>query len=270
MARALFIAGNWKMNPPTLAEAVALAEAVKAGVGSDAAVRVAVCPPAVYLHQIDPVLAGSPIGLGAQNLHWDWQSKGNPFTGELSGPMLVDAGCTHVILGHSERRHPERNRVGVHETDQVVNQKLHAALKAGLIPIVCVGETREERESGMTAGVVGGQVLASLAGLTAEQMAGVVLAYEPVWAINTGLTATPEQAQEMHRAIRHLLANRFGAATAERVVVQYGGSVKPENAAGLLACPDIDGALVGGASLAAADFLAIVAAARQVAAAGKS
>jgi triosephosphate isomerase (TIM) len=267
--RALFIAGNWKMNPPTLAEAEALAGGVKAGLGQEAAVRVAVCPPAVFLQRVDAVLANSPVGLGAQNMHWDWQTKGNPFTGELSGPMLVDAGCTHVILGHSERRHPDKNHVGVIEVDHIVNQKVHAALRAGLIPIVCVGETREERESGRTEGVVGGQLLGSLAGVTAEQMAGVVLAYEPVWAINTGLTATPDQAQEVHAYIRHLLADRFGAATAGRVVVQYGGSVKPENAAGLLACPDIDGALVGGASLQAADFLAIVAAARQVTAAGK-
>jgi triosephosphate isomerase len=222
---------------------------------------VAVCPPAVYLQRLDAVLAGSPIGLGAQNMHW---KPGGAFTGELAGAMLVDAGCTHVILGHSERRH------GLGETDHMVNLKLHAALAAGLIPIVCVGETREEREEDRTEGVVGGQLLGSLAGIAAEAMAGVVLAYEPVWAIGTGLTASPAQAQAVHHYIRHLLADRFGAATAARVVVQYGGSVKADNARELVASPDIDGALVGGASLQAADFLGIVEAARAVTAAGKA
>jgi triosephosphate isomerase (TIM) len=259
--RPIFIAGNWKMNPATLEAAVALAEQVKAGVASEAAVRVAVCPPAVYLHRLDAVLAGSPIGLGAQNMHWKAEGA---YTGEHSAAMLVDAGCTHVILGHSERRH------GLGETDQMVNRKLHAALAAGLIPIVCVGETRQEREEDRTEGVVGGQLLGSLAGIAPEQMAGVVLAYEPVWAIGTGLTASPEQAQAVHQSIRHLLADRFGAATAARVTVQYGGSVKPDNAGDLVAQPDIDGALVGGASLQAADFLSIVAAARDVTAAGKA
>jgi triosephosphate isomerase len=259
--RAQFIAGNWKMNPATLEAAVALAEQIKAGVGAEAAVRVAVCPPAVYLHRLDGLLANSPIGLGAQNMHWKPEGA---YTGELSGGMLNDAGCTHVILGHSERRH------GLGETDHQVNLKLHAALAAGLIPIVCVGETREEREEGRTEGVVGGQLLGSLAAISAEQMPGIVLAYEPVWAIGTGLTATPEQAQAVHQYIRHLLADRLGAATAARVVVQYGGSVKPDNARDLLASPDIDGALVGGASLKAADFLGIIEAARAVTAADKA
>ncbi|HEX8202250.1 MAG TPA: triose-phosphate isomerase [Isosphaeraceae bacterium] len=257
--RALFIAGNWKMNPTTLEAAVALAEQVKAGVGAEAAVRVAVCPPAVYLHRLDDVLAGTPIGLGAQNMHW--QTEG-AYTGELSGAMLNDAGCTHVILGHSERRH------GLGETDEQVHRKLRAALAAGLIPIVCIGETRQEREEGRTEEVIARQLLGSLAELEAEPMAGVVLAYEPVWAIGTGLTATPQQAQDVHQFIRRHLADRFGAATAARVVVQYGGSVKPENAGDLLSSPDIDGALVGGASLKAEDFLGIIEAARSVAAAG--
>ncbi|MCA1684751.1 MAG: triose-phosphate isomerase, partial [Planctomycetia bacterium] len=183
--RSLFIAGNWKMNPPTAEAAVALADAVKAGVGQATDVRVAVCPPAVFLHAVDRALSGSPIGLGAQNMHW---KKEGAYTGELSGAMLNDAGCTHVILGHSERRH------GLGETDAQVNAKLHSALEAGLIPIVCVGETQQERESGQTEDVVAGQLVGSLAGLSAAQMAGVVLAYEPVWAIGTGLTATPAQA----------------------------------------------------------------------------
>jgi triosephosphate isomerase len=258
--RPLLIAGNWKMNPATLEAALKLAAEVKAGVGQAAEVRVVLCPPAVFLHRIDALLEGSPIGLGAQNMHW--KSEG-AYTGEISGPMLNDAGCTHVILGHSERRH------GLGETDAQVNLKLHAAHDVGLLPIVCVGETRAEREAGRTEQVVGGQLEGSLAGLTAEVMAATVLAYEPVWAIGTGLTATPEQAQEVHAFIRGRLASTFGAATAARVTVQYGGSVKPDNARELLACPDIDGSLVGGASLNAADFLAIITAARAVTAAGK-
>src|SRR5438093_3795297 len=155
--RTLLMAGNWKMNPPTLTEALALAEAVKTGVGPTADVHVVICPPAVFLGPVDLVLEGSPIGLGGQNMHWE---PGGAYTGEISGAMLVDAGCTHVILGHSERRH------GLLETDHQVNLKLHAALASGLIPIVCVGETREEREEDRTEGVVGGQMLASLAGVS--------------------------------------------------------------------------------------------------------
>jgi triosephosphate isomerase len=259
--RPLFIAGNWKMNPTTRDAAVALANEVKAGVGSGASPRVAVCPPSIFLAEVDAALAGSPIGLGGQNMYW---KNDGAFTGEVSAPMLVDAGCTHVILGHSERRH------GMGETDQTVNLKLLAALAAGLIPIVCVGETLEDRQADRTESVVGVQIDASLAGLSPEQMAGVVLAYEPVWAIGTGHVATPEQAQNVHAFIRARLEKAFGAATAARVVVQYGGSVKADNAKQLLASPDIDGALVGGASLKAADFLGIIAAAREVAAAGKS
>jgi triosephosphate isomerase len=253
--RPLFIAGNWKMNPGSQEAAVALAELVMAGVGPEAVVRVAICPPAVYLQRIDAVLAGSPIGLGAQNMHW--QPEG-AFTGELSGAMLNDAGCTHVILGHSERRH------GLGETDTQVNLKVKAALRVGLIPIVCIGETIEERQADRTESVVDGQLTGSLADLTAEQMAGIVLAYEPVWAIGTGLTATPAQAQAVHAFIRTWLAKRFGEATAVRVLVQYGGSAKAANVKDLLACPDIDGALVGGASLLAPEFLAIIDTARAV------
>jgi len=258
--RPLFIAGNWKMNPPTAEAAVALAQGVKAGVGQEAGVRVAVCPPAVFLHQVDAALAGSPVGLGGQNMHGKTDGA---YTGEISGAMLNDAGCTHVILGHSERRH------GMGETDAQVNSKLHAALAVGLIPIVCIGETRLEREADRTEDVITGQLTGSLAAVSAEAMPGIVLAYEPVWAIGTGLTATPAQAQAVHRFIRDWLANAFGDATAARVVVQYGGSVKPDNAGELLDCPDIDGALVGGASLKEADFLGIVRAAQAVTAKGK-
>ena len=260
--RAVFIAGNWKMNPSTAAEAVALAQAVKAGVGQFSDVRVAVCPPSVFLHAVDKALEGSPVGLGGQNMHW---KPDGAHTGELSGAMLKDAGCTHVILGHSERRHD------LGETDAQVNSKLHAALEVGLLPIVCVGETRQEREAGQTEDVVQGQLFGSLAGLSPEQMAGTTLAYEPVWAIGTtGLTATPLQAETVHTFIRTWLASTFGAATAARVVVQYGGNVKANNARELLSCPDIDGALVGGASLRAADFLDILAAAQEASATKKT
>jgi triosephosphate isomerase len=218
---------------------------------------VAVCPPAVFLQAVDKVLAGSPVGLGAQNMHW---KPDGAHTGELSGAMLIDAGCTHVILGHSERRH------GMGETDAQVNAKLHAALAAQLIPIACIGETEQERDAEQTEDVIIGQLSGTLAGLSPEQMAGVVLAYEPVWAIGTGRTATPAQAEEVHWLIRKWLEQSFGAATAARVVVQYGGSVKPDNVPELLASPDVDGALVGGASLKAADFLAIIKVAQDVAA----
>jgi triosephosphate isomerase len=253
--RTLLIAGNWKMNPGTRSEAVALADAVKTGVGQAADVRVVLCPPAVFLGDVDSVLYGTPAGMGGQNIHWE---AGGAYTGEISAAMLVDAGCTHVILGHSERRH------GLGETDQQVNAKLHRALSTGLIPIVCLGETKEQRLGDLTERVLTSQLTGSLAGLSADQMAGTVLAYEPVWAIGTGLTATPEQAQAAHAFIREWITDAFGAATAARVVVQYGGSVKPDSARELLACPDIDGALVGGASLKASDFLAIFRAGQQV------
>lgn len=250
--RTKFIAGNWKMNPASLAEAVDLATKVKAGVGNSTAVHVAVCPTFVHLTAVDPVLDGSPVGLGAQDLYWE--AKG-AFTGEISADMLKDVGCTHVIIGHSERR-----KMG--ETDEQVNKKLQAALGAQLIPIVCIGETDAERDAGQTFDVIRGQLDGSLAEIEGETMAGIVLAYEPVWAIGTGRTATPEQAQEVHAFIRGRLTEKFGEAIAARVVIQYGGSVTGEKAPGLLTQPDIDGALVGGASLKADDFLAIIAAAR--------
>jgi len=258
--RTLMIAGNWKLNPVSTEASVALAEGVKAGLGTATDVHVAICPPFVFLGRIDQILEGSPIGLGAQDMFWETSGA---FTGEVSGPMLVDIGCTHVILGHSERRH------GLGETNGDVNKKLKAALEAKLIPIVCVGELKEERLAEKTEEVLLEQLSGSLEGLTPEQMAGTVLAYEPVWAIGTGLTATPEQAQSAHAFIRGWLGKSFGEATAARVVVQYGGSVKPDNAAELLSCPDIDGALVGGASLKASDFLAIIRAGQEVTSRGK-
>jgi triosephosphate isomerase len=258
--RTLLIAGNWKLNPVSTEASVGLAEGVKTGLGTDTNVHVVLCPPFVFLSQIDHVLEGSPIGLGAQNMFWE---PSGAFTGEVSGVMLVDVGCTHVILGHSERRH------GLGETNSEVNKKLKAALESKLIPIVCLGELKEERLAEKTEEVLLEQLSGSLAGLTPEQMAGTVLAYEPVWAIGTGLTATPEQAQAAHACIRGWLTKTFGEATAARVIVQYGGSVKPDNAQELLACPDIDGALVGGASLKATDFLAIIRAGQEVTQRGK-
>ena len=258
--RTLFIAGNWKMNPTTADAAVALAEAVKAGVGPLGDVQVALCPPSIFLDRIDQVLANTPIGLGGQDMN---AKPDGAYTGSIAGGMLVDAGCTHVILGHSERRH------GLGETSQQVNAKLKAALEIKLYPIVCIGETEAEHEAGTADAVVKQQLDESLADIKPEQMTQITLAYEPVWAIGTGKNATPDQAQQMHATIRADLAAKFDQAIAGRVVIQYGGSVKPDNAAELLAEPDIDGALVGGASLKAADFLAIIQAARAVTTQGK-
>jgi triosephosphate isomerase len=261
MRRPLFIAGNWKLNPTTAEAAVELARGVVAGVGQEAKVRVAVCPPFVFLSQLDGVLENTPIGLGAQDLYWETSGA---FTGEVSGAMLQGVGCTHVIIGHSERRH------GMGETSEQVNKKLKAALASGLIPIVCIGELLAEREANRTESVIEEQLTGSLAGIEPEAMAGVVLAYEPVWAIGTGKVATPEQAQAVHAFIRGWLGKTFGEAVASRVVIQYGGSVKGDNAAELLGCPDIDGALVGGASLKADAFLDIINGARAVTEAGKA
>ena len=247
--RRIFIAGNWKMNTDR-ASAVALAQGIAARAGEAGHVDLAVCPPSVYLDAVAAAVKGSPVGLGAQNMYHE--PKG-AFTGELSAAMLLDVGCQYVILGHSERRHI------LGETDEMINRKVLAALDAGLKPIVCVGELLEEREAGRTAEVIRTQFEGSLAGLSDEQMAGTVIAYEPVWAIGTGKVATPEQAEEVHGDLRKLLADRYNDQIAESVVIQYGGSVKPDNAATLLGQPNIDGALVGGASLKVDDFLGIAA-----------
>ncbi len=243
-----FIAGNWKMNT-NRAEAVALAKGVAAGCAGVRNAEVAVCPPFPYLTAVADALAGASVALGAQNMYFE--PKG-AFTGEVSAAMLKDAGCRYVILGHSERRHV------LGETDDLISRKVRAALPAGLDVILCVGEKLDERRGGSTFDVVGRHVRTGLAGLTAEQMGRVVLAYEPVWAIGTGETATPAQAQEVHRFIRGLLRDLFGATVAEAVKVQYGGSVKASNAAELIGQPDVDGALVGGASLEVKSFVDIV------------
>jgi triosephosphate isomerase len=244
-----FIAGNWKMNL-NRAEAVSLAKAVAEGARGLADVDVAVCPPSVYLDSVGAALKGSSVGLGAQNMYHE---ASGAFTGEISSAMLVDLGCRYVILGHSERRHILK------ETDADVNKKTLAALAAGLTPIVCVGELLSERELGQTSAIIRGQFAGSLAGLTPEQMGQVVIAYEPVWAIGTGKVATPQQVEEVHLDLRKTIEARYNGPIADRVRIQYGGSVKPSNAAELLALPNVDGALVGGAALKAADFLGIIA-----------
>jgi triosephosphate isomerase len=253
MMRRKFIAGNWKMNT-SRAEGTALAAALAAKIGRANDVEVAVCPPALYLAAVGEAIAGSAVGLGAQNCYHE--AKG-AFTGEVSPQMLLDIGCKYVILGHSERRAIFK------ESNQDVNRKVLAGLAVGLTPIVCVGETLEERQADRTTAVVREQIEGSLAGLTPEQMLQLVIAYEPVWAIGTGVVATPEQAEAVHADLRSLLQSRYNSEVASSVRIQYGGSVNAENAATLLGQPNIDGALVGGASLKADSFLAIVAAAGQ-------
>jgi triosephosphate isomerase len=243
------IAGNWKMNLDR-AGAIALAGAVAAGSPAVRAVDLALFPPAVYLDAVRQALAGSNVAYGAQNVYHE---SNGAYTGEISPAMLVDLGCTYVILGHSERRHI------LSETDADVNKKTNAALAAGLVPIVCVGELLAEREAGRTGEVINGQFNGSLGNLSTRQISRVVIAYEPVWAIGTGKVATPAQAEEVHTALRRILADRYNTTIAQTVRILYGGSVKAGNAAELLAQPNVDGALVGGASLKADEFLGIAA-----------
>jgi triosephosphate isomerase len=246
--RTPLLAGNWKMHGARR-EAVALASALAKDVGKVSGREVLIAPPFTALDAVAAAIAGTDIRLSAQNVHWE--AKG-AFTGEISAAMLVEATCTHVIVGHSERR----QLFG--ETNETVNKRLVTALAAGLTPIVCVGETLQERDADATVQVVERQVVAGLAGLSTADVARVVVAYEPVWAIGTGKTATPDQAQQVHATIRAQLAKQTDAATAERVRILYGGSVKPDNIDSLMAQADIDGALVGGASLVAEQFIRIV------------
>jgi triosephosphate isomerase len=245
------IAGNWKMNG-SLVESRALVEALRAGLAQSVAAEMLLCPPYVYVSAVREWLTNSPITLGAQNLA-DRSGTG-AFTGEVSGEMLRDVGCTYVIVGHSERR------ALYGETDAVVAAKFAAAQVAGLVPILCVGETLSEREAGQTESVVRRQLLAVLESAGVAAFAKAVVAYEPVWAIGTGKTATPEQAQQVHAFIRALIAAR-DATIAPGLSILYGGSVKGANARSLFAMADIDGGLVGGASLVASEFLEIVRAA---------
>ena len=253
MARTPFIAGNWKMNLDRLA-AVKLAEGVAQAAAATQGVELAICPPFVYLEAVGKAIAGSKVGLGAQDMYHE---ASGAFTGEVSAAMLCDVGCRYVILGHSERRHI------LGETDAAINKKVHAALQAGLIPIVCVGELLAEREAGQTMAVIRRQFDGSLAGVSPEQLVKTVIAYEPVWAIGTGKVATREQAEEVHLDLRKLMEERYNREIAQQVRIQYGGSVKPDNAAELLSQPDIDGALVGGASLKVDQFMGIVAGAKR-------
>jgi len=246
--RKKIVAGNWKMNKLN-ADAADLASALKTSLGEKTEVEVVLCPPFTALKGVGDAIANTQIKLGAQNMHWE---KDGAYTGEISAGMLRDLFCHFVILGHSERR------AYSHETDAVVNRKAKAALAANLTPIVCVGETLEQREAGQTEEVVTGQVTKSLAGIEEAALRRVVVAYEPVWAIGTGKTATPAQAQDVHALIRKVLAKICNPGAAQAVRIQYGGSVKPSNAKELFSQPDIDGGLIGGASLDAASFVAIV------------
>ncbi|MBC7189000.1 triose-phosphate isomerase [Candidatus Aerophobetes bacterium] len=242
------IGGNWKMNK-TSKEAEELAEGIAEYIGSYREVETVLFPPFVYLERVKKIVEGTLISVGAQNMFWE--EKG-AYTGEVSPVMLVDVGCRYVILGHSERR----EHFG--ETDEWINRKIKAALKANLIPLVCVGEKLEERKRGMAEEVVKSQITKCFSGLSSLQVERIVIAYEPVWAIGTGVNATPEQAQSMHRFIREILAEMFDESLADKVRIQYGGSVKPDNIKELMAQPDIDGALVGGASLDVESFVSIV------------
>jgi triosephosphate isomerase len=251
--RKVIIAGNWKLNK-TSREALVLVEELKREVANAEGVDIVVCPPFTALDVVSEAIMDTNIALGAQNIYW--QDSG-AFTGEISAPMLKDLSVQYVIIGHSERRQ------FFGETNETVNKRIRAALSHGLTPIVCVGENLAEREGNKTFDVIKNHCEGSLANLTTDEVEKIVLAYEPVWAIGTGKTATPEQAQEVHAFIRQLLAKLFNNEVAQTIRIQYGGSVTPENITTLIAKPDIDGALVGGASLKAPSFAAIVKSARK-------
>ncbi|MFA5094679.1 MAG: triose-phosphate isomerase [Candidatus Omnitrophota bacterium] len=242
------IAGNWKMYK-NVGEALELVDGLKKELSAEASVDIAVCPPFTAISEIAKVLKGSNIAWGSQDIYWEEEGA---FTGEVAPRMITDLGCKFCIVGHSERR------TYFGETNDTVNKKVKAALKHDLTPIVCVGERLEERDSGKTFDVVRSHVEGGLSGLSKDDASRIVIAYEPVWAIGTGRTATPEQAQEVHKHIRSLLAGMFGDEVASKIRIQYGGSVKPDNVKAIMAGPDIDGALVGGASLKVKDFAEIV------------
>lgn len=255
--RTRLVVGNWKMHG-TLAEARALASGIREGLKRPRGVQVVLCPPFTALAAVAEILVAGPIQLGAQTCHHE---ASGAHTGEISAAMLADLGCRWVLVGHSERR----REIG--EPDALINGKLRAALAHGLTPVLCVGETAEERRQGLTFTTVEGQLRAGLAGVPAGQIGTLVLAYEPVWAIGTGVNATPTQAAEVHGYLRGLLSELVAKEVAQAVRILYGGSVKAENVDGLVAEPEIDGALVGGASLSAAGFVAIVKKASRVGAA---
>lgn len=249
--RKTIIAGNWKMYK-TVSQSLTFVQELLGATKGIKDVEVVLCPPFTALFPVAMALTGSGVKVGAQDVYW---ADEGAFTGEISPGMLKEACCSYVIIGHSERRQ------FFGEVDESVNRKVKAVLACGLTPIMCVGERLEERESGITEKVIKTQIESGLSGLTAEQVAGLVIAYEPVWAIGTGKTASDADAQQVIAFIRGLVSDLYGVETAEQVCIQYGGSVKPQNAAGLLAMPDIDGALVGGASLDAQDFSGVIKAA---------
>jgi triosephosphate isomerase len=244
------IAGNWKMNLK-LSESLELARVIVAAANDLEGVDALVAPPYTVLAAVKQVIDKSRVFLGAQNMHWEMSGA---YTGEVSGRMLQEAGCTHVILGHSERRSLFK------ETSEEIDQKVKAAVLLGLIPILCIGETLEQREAGQTFDVIKEQLDISLHNFKADQLMlpSTILAYEPVWAIGTGRTATPQQAQEIHQFIREWIGDNFTSGTSNQIRILYGGSVKPENIADLMSEPDIDGALVGGASLKADSFVKLM------------
>ena len=248
-----FVAGNWKMNTDSHS-GVNLAKSLASGLSESTgkSVDVAVIPPFVYIPAVVEAVSTARIAVGGQDVYIE--EKG-AFTGEISAAMLKDVGCTYALCGHSERRHV------IGESDELINKKVSACISGGILPILCVGELLEERKAEETSEVVSRQIKAGLAGLSAEKVSAVTIAYEPVWAIGTGLTATPEQAQEVHALIRKIIEEMYDGKLAEEIRIQYGGSAKPENASELMAQQDVDGLLVGGASLKADDFLSIIQAA---------
>jgi triosephosphate isomerase len=245
------IAGNWKMNK-NLSESQELVSKIINGLGNDNKCDVIVCPPFTSLSEVHSLTKNTPVKLGAQNMHYE---ESGAYTGEISADMLKSVGCDYVILGHSERR------AIFNESDEFINKKIKTALNKKIKVIFCIGELLEQREKGITMEVVSDQITKGLDGISSENMSEIIIAYEPVWAIGTGKTATPQQAQEVHSFIRELAAKKFTSDVAENLIIQYGGSVKPENAGELLAQKDIDGALVGGACLKAESFLGIIASA---------
>lgn len=248
MNRKKVIAGNWKLNNANT-EAQQLANQIKIRSTEIKNTDIILCPPFTALSIVAEVVKGTSIAVGAQNVYWE---KSGAFTGEISAEMIKSTGAQYTIIGHSERR----QYFG--ETNETVNKRINATLEAGLKAIVCVGEVLEERESGFTAEIIETQIKGALLGLSKENMANIIIAYEPVWAIGTGKVASPDQAQEVHAQIRSLVSNQFGSDVADNVRIQYGGSVKAENADVLLSQPDIDGALVGGACLKAESFIPII------------
>jgi triosephosphate isomerase len=246
------IAGNWKMYNDIPASVNLISELKKSLSGQEIKADVIICPPFTSLDTAKTLIEGSVIKLGAQNMYFE---ENGAYTGEISASMLKSAGCEYVILGHSERRTIFK------ENDQLINKKIKKALSSALKPIFCVGETLQERESGTTESVIKTQVTEGLSGVSAEDLKKIIIAYEPVWAIGTGKTASPDQAQEVHKFIRTLVENLYSKEAADEIIIQYGGSVKPENASLLLSQPDVDGALVGGACLKAESFFSIIKAA---------